>query len=326
MPTAQIDDTYAEAFRSIYAEVLITTRDRGWLDRAVAAATGNASSTILCDCEAGLDRYVGPGGDESFVTPDGRPGAIVQFHVPRFRKDRVEALERSLLVRLCQNVLTCPTAACFSAGDGESYFKLGRKIAFFGDGYQRRDVRHGRRVWIIPILGGEFVIDRRFTYRDGLMGGNLWFLGRDIDAAVLAAERARDAAAAVPGVILPFPGGIAASGSKAGSRYSFAVASTYAEFCPTLRETLGPQSRVPDGVQSIMEIIINGRDLETIAAATQAAIRAAVDTPGLLRISAGNYGGRLGKSFIHLRADRPEQTTVPSPKSMSTERVDSPAS
>ncbi|OYV88355.1 MAG: formylmethanofuran--tetrahydromethanopterin N-formyltransferase [Planctomycetia bacterium 21-64-5] len=280
------------------------------LNRAVASATGNASSTILCDCEAGLDRYVGPGGDESFITPDGRPGALLQFHVPRFRKDRVEALQRSLLVRLSQNVLTCPTAACFSPLDGDAYFKLGRKIAFFGDGYQRREVCYGRRVWVIPILGGEFVIDRRFAYRDGLMGGNLWFLGRDIDAAVLAAERARDAAAAIPGVILPFPGGIAASGSKAGSRYSFAVASTYAEFCPTLRDKLGERSRVPDGVQSIMEIIINGRDLETIAAATQAAIRAAVDTPGLVTISAGNYGGRLGKSFIYLRADRREQAVA----------------
>ncbi|HWB11326.1 MAG TPA: formylmethanofuran--tetrahydromethanopterin N-formyltransferase [Pirellulales bacterium] len=298
---AEIDDTYAEAFRSIYAEVLITARDRAWLDRAVAAATGNSSSTILCDCESGLDRYVGPGGDESLATPDGRPGALVQFHVPRFRKDRLEALERSLLVRLSQNVLTCPTAACFSPQDGEAYFKLGRKIAYFGDGYQRRDVRHGRRVWVIPILGGEFTIDRRFGYRDGLMGGNLWFLGRDVDAALLAAERAAEAASTVPGVILPFPGGVAASGSKAGSRYSFAIASTYAEFCPTLRETLGDRSRVPPDVGSIMEIIINGRDLETIAVATQAAIRAAVDTPGLLRISAGNYGGRLGKSFIYLR-------------------------
>ena len=298
---AEIDDTYAEAFRSIYAEVLITARDRGWLDHAVAAATGNASSTILCDCEAGLDRYVGPGGDESFATPDGRPGALVQFHVPRFRKDRAGALARSLLVRISQNVLTCPTAACFSPLDGEGHFKLGRKIAFFGDGYQRRGVRHGRRVWVIPVLGGEFVIDRRFGYRDGLMGGNLWFMGRDLDAALLAAERARDAATAVPGVILPFPGGIAASGSKAGSRYSFAVASTYAEYCPTLRETLGDKSRVPEGVGSILEIILNGRDLPTITAATQAAIQATVDTPGLIKISAGNYGGRLGKSFIYLR-------------------------
>lgn len=301
---AEIEDTYAEAFRSLYAEALITARDKRWLDHAVAAATGNASSTILCDCEAGLDRYVGPGFDASFETPDGRPGAIVQFHVPRFRKDRVEALERSLLVRLSQNVLTCPTAACFNVLDAEPYYKLGRKIAFFGDGHQFRDVRFNRRVWVVPILGGEFVIERRFAYRDGLMGGNLWFLGADVDAALLAAEQAAQAAAETPGVILPFPGGIAGSGSKAGSRYSFSIASTYAEFCPTLRDKLGEQSRVPEGVGSIMEIIINGRDLATIVSATQAAIRAAADTPGLRKISAGNYGGRLGKSFIYLHPEK----------------------
>jgi len=309
MPSAEIDDTYAEAFRSVYAEVLITARDRQWLDRAVAAATGNASSTILCDCEAGLDRYVGPGLDERFSTFDGRPGAVVQFHVPRFRKDRLEALERSLLVRISQNVLTCPTTACFNLLDTEPYLKLGRKLAFFGDGHQFRDVRYGRRVWVVPILSGEFTIDRRFGFRDGLMGGNLWFLGRDIDTALAAACRGAAAAAKTPGVILPFPGGIAASGSKAGSRYPFAIASTYAEFCPTLREKLGSTSRVPEGVGSIMEIIINGHDLAAIVAATQAAIGAAVDTPGLMKISAGNYGGRLGKSFIYLRP-RPEQETA----------------
>ncbi|MFO0966697.1 MAG: formylmethanofuran--tetrahydromethanopterin N-formyltransferase [Gemmataceae bacterium] len=298
---AIIDDTYAEAFRSIYAEVLITARDRVWLDHAVQAVTGNASSSILCDCEAGLDRYVDSG------TPDGRPGAVVQFHVPRFHKDRAQRLERSLLVRLSQNVLTCPTAACFNVLDEPTYFKLGRKIAFFGDGFQFRDTRFGRRVWVIPILSGEFVLDRRFGYRDGLMGGNLWFMGTTPDAALLAAERGRDAAAQVAGVILPFPGGVASSGSKAGSKYKFSVASTYEAYCPTLRAKLGAKSRVPEGVVSIQEIIINGRDLPTIAAATQAAIRAAVDTPGLVRISAGNYGGRLGKAFVYLHPKRQSQ-------------------
>src|SRR5260370_19827544 len=134
MPRAEIEDTFAEAFRSLYAEVLITARDRRWLDAAVRACTGNASSTILCDCEAGLDRYVGPGGDEAFATPDGRLGAVLQFHVPRFRKDRVKALERSLLVRISQNVLTCATAACFNLLDTEPFYRLGRKLAFFGDG------------------------------------------------------------------------------------------------------------------------------------------------------------------------------------------------
>lgn len=303
-PRATIDDTYAEAFRSIYAEVLITARDRTWLDHAVHAAAGNASSSILCDCEAGLDRYVGPGGDTSLVTPDGRPGAVVQFHVPRFRKDRARALERSLLVRISQNVLTCPTTACFNLLDEPTHFKLGRKIAYFGDGHQFRDERFGRRVWVIPILSGAFVLDRRFGYRDGLMGGNLWFLGADADAALAAAEKAVRAVHSYPGVILPFPGGVAASGSKAGSRYKFAVASTYEAFCPTLRDKLGNQSNVPAEVASIQEIIINGRDLETIAKATHAAIAAAVDTPGLVKISAGNYGGRLGKSFVYLQPER----------------------
>jgi formylmethanofuran--tetrahydromethanopterin N-formyltransferase len=302
--SAEIEDTFAEAFRSIYAEILITARDRRWLDQAVQAATGNASSTILCDCEAGLDRYVGSGGDTSFATPDGRPGAVVQFHVPRFRKDRVAALERLLLVRVSQNVLTCPTTACFNLLDeAENYFKLGRKLAFFGDGWQFRDVRFGRKGWVVPILGGEFFLERRFGFRDGLMGGNLWYMGRDLDSALLAAERGQVAAAATPGVITPFPGGIAASGSKAGSRYSFSIASTYENYCPTLKERLGEKSKVPAGVGSIMEIIINGHDLPTIARATQAAIAASRETPGLLKISGGNYGGRLGKSFIYLRPE-----------------------
>ncbi|MFO0879197.1 MAG: formylmethanofuran--tetrahydromethanopterin N-formyltransferase [Gemmataceae bacterium] len=299
MKLADVEDTYAEAFRSIFAEVLITARDRRWLDHAIQAATGNASSSILCDCEAGLDRYM-----DASETPDGRPGALVQFHVPRFRKDRVEALERSLLVRVSQNVLTCATTACFCLDPGSNHYKLGRKIAYFGDGFQQRAERFGRKVWLIPILGGEFVIDRRFGWHEGLMGGNLWFLGETVDAALLAAERAAEAAATIPGVIQPFPGGIAASGSKAGSRYRFSIASTYEAFCPTLRDRLGEKSKLPAGVASVMEIILNGKDLATIARATQAAIQAARPTPGLVRISAGNYGGRLGKSFIYLHPER----------------------
>jgi formylmethanofuran--tetrahydromethanopterin N-formyltransferase len=300
---ATVDDTYAEAFKSIYAEILITARDRRWLDHAIHAATGHASSTIMCDCEAGVDRYIDPG-DPRESTPDGRPGAVVQFHVPRFKKDGVTALERALLARISQNVLTCPTTACFNLLDTTPFYKLGRKVALFGDGYQFRDARHGRRVWVVPILGGEFVIDRRFGYSEGVMGGNLWLLGRDVDAALTAAERAAAAIAGVPGVITPFPGGVAGSGSKAGSRYSFLIASTYEKYCPTLRGAPGVDSALPEEVNAVMEIIINGRDTRSIVAATQAAIEAAVATPGLVRISAGNYGGRLGKSLIYLHADK----------------------
>jgi formylmethanofuran--tetrahydromethanopterin N-formyltransferase len=301
---ATVDDTYAEAFRSIYVEFLITARDRHWVEHAVHAATGNASSTIMCDCEAGLDRYVGPGGDESFTTPDGRPGAIVQLHVPRFRKDRVPALEKAALVRICQNVLTCPTTACFNLIDSSDYFQMGRKVSYFGDGFQKRIERFGRKMWWVPTLGGEFILDRRLGFADGLMGGNLWFMGESEDAALAAAMAGVAAAGECPGVIMPFPGGIAGSGSKAGSKYRFAVASTYEKFCPLLTGDPAANSELPENVRSVMEIIINGRDLSAIIHATQAAIRASVNTPGLLRISAGNYGGRLGKSFVYLHPDK----------------------
>ena len=307
MTSASVDDTYAEAFRSVYAEILITARDRTWLDHALHAVTGNAASTIMCDCEAGLDRYVGPavpGGSASIPTPDGRPGAIVQFHLPRFRKERVKALERALVVRISQNVLTCPTAACFSLLDTDPYFKLGRKIAYFGDGYQFRDTRYGRAVWVVPTLSGEFIIDRRFGYREGLMGGNLWLFGKDLDSALAAAERCTSAIARTPGVITPFPGGVVGSGSKPGSKYPFAIASTHERYCPTLRGTPGIESALPPDVNAVMEIIIDGRDIQSIIAATQAAIAAAIDTPGLVKISAGNYAGKLGKSLIYLHPDK----------------------
>ena len=290
-----VDDTYAEGFRSIYGEILLTARDKKWLGHCVHAVTGHSSSTILCDCESGVSQWLA--GDQ---TPDGRIGAVVQFHVPRFRKDRREHLEKVMLARISQNALTCPTARCFNRLDTEDFYKLGRKIALFGDRHQYRDVRYGAPGWVIPVLGGEFFLSRRFGFQDGVMGGNLWFFGETEDAAIEAAEQSAAAVTEVPDTILPFPGGIAASGSKAGSSYDFLIASTYAEFCPTLRTKLGTASKVPDGVVSIQEIIINGRDVAALNAATAAAIRAAADTPGLLRISAGNYGGRLGKTFVQL--------------------------
>ncbi|MCA9061499.1 MAG: formylmethanofuran--tetrahydromethanopterin N-formyltransferase [Planctomycetaceae bacterium] len=307
--TVEIDDTYAEAFRSLYAEFLITARDRVWLDHAINAATGHASSSIMCDCEAGLDRYVGPGGDETVQTPDGRPGAICQLHVPRFWKDRVPRLEKTLLARICQNVLTCPTARCFAVTPPPettpvASFRIGRKLAWFGDTFEKVEERFGRQMWVVPTMGGDFCIDRRFECFDGVMGGNLWFLAESEDASLLAAERAVEACRSIPGVITPFPGGVAASGSKAGSRYKFLFASTNDPFCPTLCDHPGVKSQLPPGVRSAMEIIINGRSLEAVSRATQASIAAASAVSGVVRISAGNYGGRLGKSWVWLLPDR----------------------
>ncbi|MBL8815936.1 MAG: formylmethanofuran--tetrahydromethanopterin N-formyltransferase [Planctomyces sp.] len=302
--TAEVEDTYAEAFRSLYVEFMITARDRKWLDHAINAATGYGSSSIMCDCEAGVDQYIGPDCASGIETPDGRPGAICQLHVPRFRKDRVEALEKALLSRVAQNVLTCPTARCFSLDGTPPSYRLGRKLAFFGDGFETVEERFGRSMWVVPTMGGDFCIDRRFGYRDGVMGGNLWFMATSEEASLLAAERAVEACLSVPGVITPFPGGIAASGSKAGSRYKFLFASTNDPFCPTLKGRPGVDSQLPDGIQSVMEIIINGRDLSTVSAATQAAIAASKDIEGVVKITAGNYGGRLGKSWVWLVPDR----------------------
>jgi formylmethanofuran--tetrahydromethanopterin N-formyltransferase len=298
-----VEDTYAEGFRSIYAEFLVTARDRKWLDHCCHAVTGHGSSTIMCDSEVGI-AGIKDGTSPGQETPDGRVGAVIQVHVPRFRKDRQQHLEKVLLARIGQNVMTCPTARCFNRLDTEPYFKLGRKVAFFGDGHQFRDERHGTKGWVIPIMGGEFYLTRRFGFRDGVMGGNLWFMSESESTAIDAAERAVVAVDQCEDSVLTFPGGIAASASKAGSRYSFLIASTYAEYCPTLKEKLGAQSKVPEGVNSIMEIVINGGSLESVAKATYAAIDAALPAPGLIRISAGNYGGRLGKSFIHLHRER----------------------
>ena len=295
-----VDDTYAEGFRSIYGEVLVTARDRKWLQHCVNAATGHASSTIMCDCEAGVSRWIDEDQAAAGGTPDGRVGAVLQFHVPRFLKNRRNQLEKVMLTRISQNVLTCPTARCFNQLDTDDYFKLGRKVALFGDRHQFRDVRYDQKGWVVPILGGEFFLSRRFGFRDGVMGGNLWFFGADTDTALDAAERAANAAEETPDSVTTFPGGVAGSGSKAGSSYDFLIAATYAEYCPTLKDKLGDKSKVPDGVNSIMEIIINGRDLNALQNATRNAIHAAAETPGLIRISAGNYGGRLGKTFVHL--------------------------
>lgn len=298
-----VEDTFAEGFRSIFAEFLITARDRKWLDHCCHAATGHGSSTIMCDSEAGVSRIL-DGTSPGQETPDGRIGAVIQVHVPRFRKDRLTHLEKVLLARISQNVLTCPTARCFNRLDTDPYFKLGRKVALFGDGHQFRDCRYGTKGWVVPIMGGEFYLTRRFGFNDGVMGGNLWFMGTSEEAAIEAAERSVQAVNQCDDTVLTFPGGVAASASKAGSRYSFLIASTYAEYCPTLKAKLGAQSMVPDGVQSIMEIVINGSSLAAVTKATHAAIYGALGTPGLVKISAGNYGGRLGKSFIYLHPDR----------------------
>jgi len=289
----KIDDTYCEAFDSLYTAVLVTAKDERWLSFAVNSATGYATSTINCDCEAGLDRML------HADTPDGRVGAIIQFHVPQFKKDAKNLLEWALIHRIGQCVLTCPTASLWNPMDGTELLPVGKKLGFFGDGYQKTEKIAGKDVVVVPTMSGEFLIEENLGVAEGVMGGNLWLMAEDADSALHAAEKAVAAISGVEGVITPFPGGVCGSGSKVGSKYSFLIASTFHSFCPTLTEVV-EDTRVPEGVGSVMEIIIDGASESAVRSAMKAAVEAASEVKGLDSISSGNYGGRLGRHKIPL--------------------------
>jgi len=130
-------------------------------------------------------------------------------------------------------------------------------------------------------------------------GGNFLILGADAASTLAAAEAAVDAMANLSGVILPFPGGVVRSASKIGSRrYSTVPASTNDAYCPTLRPLT--MSSVPDGVHSVLEIVLDGLDEQSINRAMHAGISAAC-RPGIRAISAGNFGGKLGPHHFRLR-------------------------
>jgi len=292
---ALIEDTYAEAFRGLYSMIMVTAKNRKWLDHAVNCATGYASSTIGCGCEAGVDVYV-----SEKNTPDSRPGAILQFWTPCWGKDAVKALEKELIGRIGQCILTTPTTRVFDATPQGKKLAVGRKLGFYGDGFQRDESRYGRVMVVIPTMSGSFLVEVELGYDEGVMGGNLWFMASSIDSALDAVEKAVEAISKVEGVVTPFPGGVCASGSKTGSRYSFLKASTHERYCPTLKGEL-KESDVPDGVEAITEVVINGVSEDKVKDAMLSGIKASSDVNALVKISAGNYGGRLGKYKIRLR-------------------------
>lgn len=284
----EIVDTYAEAFGMRYARLIVTAFDRHWLDAAAREVTGYASSVIACDCEAGVERALRE--DE---TPDGRPGlAILLFG---FSKD---ALAKAAPQRTGQCLMTCPSTAVFNGlPDSEESIPLGKHIRFFGDGYQKSKLLLGRRYWRIPVMDGEFVVEHKLGVARGVAGGNLIVQGVDEAAALSAARRAVDAVAGLPGVITPFPGGVARSGSKVGSRYKGLTASTADAYCPTLRGRV--ESKLHSQASHALEIVLDAIDEGTMRQAMAQAVRAAAG-PGVVAIGAGNYGGKLGKFHFRL--------------------------
>ncbi|HIE34374.1 MAG TPA: formylmethanofuran--tetrahydromethanopterin N-formyltransferase [Candidatus Altiarchaeales archaeon] len=292
---AEIDDTYAEAFEGLYSEILVTAKNSKWLMASVNSAIGFATSIVGCTCEAGIDRIIEPED-----TPDGRIGAAVQFWVASFCNDPVRALEHELICRIGQCILTAPTTAVFNFTDSEKGFEIGRKLGFFGDGFQNEEERFNRIIVNIPRMMGEFLIEKKINYSKGVMGGNLRFFADSEDSALKSAESAVDAINDINGVVTTFPGGVCASGSKVGSRYKFLKASTNCKLCPTLKPVID-DSMVPDGVESISEITVNGISESAVRKAMHSGIEASKGTKGLIKISAGNYGGKLGKYKIYLK-------------------------
>jgi len=281
----EIEDTFAEAFGMWAGRVIITAVNRKWAYEAANKMTGFATSIIACGCEAGIE------GDAA-ETPDGRPGASVLLFA--YSKD---LLARHLVDRIGQCVLTCPTTACFSGLSATEQVSVGSQLRFFGDTFQVSKVIGGKRYWRIPVMEGEFLVEEEFGVQRAIGGGNLLILGSDSSVTLQAAELAVEAMRRVPGVILPFPGGMVRSGSKVGSRYKFLRASTNDAFCPSLRGLV--PTALPEGVNSVMEIVMDGLEVQPIEQATRLGIHAAC-IPGIRRISAGNYGGNLGKFKIDL--------------------------
>lgn len=290
--TVLIDDTFAEAFPMKATRLLITAHNLTWARHAAVAATGFATSVIACGCEAGIERELST--DE---TPDGRPGvAVLLFAMSG--KELAKQVER----RVGQCVLTCPTTAVFAGLREGEPIALGKNLRFFGDGWQQSKVIGGVRYWRVPVMDGEFVAQETTPVVKGVGGGNLLFLARDTDAALAAAEAAVTAMRRLPDVVLPFPGGVVRSGSKVGSRYPALMASTNDAFCPTLRG-LAKRSELDERIGCVMEIVIDGLSEAAVAAAMRVGIEAGValgTAGGLLRISAGNYGGKLGPFHFHL--------------------------
>jgi formylmethanofuran--tetrahydromethanopterin N-formyltransferase len=282
-----VEDTFAEAFGMRATAIVITADTPEWARQAAVTMTGFATSVIACGCEAGIDCILDPS-----ETPDARPGIRVLIFAVS-----TSMLETQLMTRLGQCVLTCPGTACFSGLEGGERIKLGAAIRYFGDGWQISKMLGQKRYWRIPVMDGEFVCEETTGLtKEAVGGGNLLIMGRDRLSTLGAAEAAVDAISKVRDVIMPFPGGIVRSGSKIGSKYKALRASTNDAYCPTLKGRV-PTALTPN-VGSVLEIVIDGLTDPAVRAGMAAGLRALCARgaeSGLLRVSAGNYGGKLGK-------------------------------
>lgn len=286
--STEIVDTFAEAFKMSGARVIITAATKQWAMAAAQSVTGFATSVIGCKCEAGIEKEL-----SAKETPDNRPGISVLM----FAMD-ADGLGKRLVERIGQCVMTCPTTACFNGLESDTTAIVGGQLRYFGDGHQISKVLGEQRLWRIPVMDGEFVVEEHFGIQDAVGGGNILILGKDQKTTLRAATAATKAMREIDGVILPFPDGVVRSGSKVGSKYKALIASSNDAYCPTLRTVTG-ESLVPEGVNCVLEIVIDGLNEEAVANAMRVGLLAAAK-PGVKQLSAGNYGGDLGQYHLHL--------------------------
>ncbi len=286
----EVEDTYCEAFEGIYTRLIVTAKYRYLLERAVKSATA-LPSTVFGESEAGVERWLSPK-----ETPDGRIGAIIQIWVPKTKKF-IDILMREMGKRIRQGILVVPTTRVFNACEGEK-IDVEINVGRCGDGYEWFEKRWSREVIVVPIMFGEFVIERYICYNEGVAGGNLWFFCRDEESALEVGERAVEALKDVEGIITPFD--VCSAGSKPETKFPEIGPTTNHPYCPILRDKI-PDSKVPKGVRSIPEIVINGISLNAVKRAMKICIEVGMDVDGVVKISAGNYGGKLGKYKIYLK-------------------------
>jgi formylmethanofuran--tetrahydromethanopterin N-formyltransferase len=287
----EIDDTYCEAFDGLFSRLLVTAGDVKRLEKAGFGST-SLPCTVFGESEGGVESFLS--GEE---TPDGREGAVVQFWV-NYDGDARNRLDFELGKRIRQGILVVPTTRVFNWLDSNKKIDVMDRVGHCGDGFEFMENRFGREMINIPLMMGEFLIERKLGYGKGVMGGNVWFFCDSIDSALEAGDRAVDAVSEIEGAITSFD--VCSAGSKVESNFPDIGPTTNHPYCPTLRDRIS-DSRVPEGVESIPEIVINGVSLEVVKKAMKAAVESVRDVDGVLKISAGNYGGKLGRYKIFLR-------------------------
>ncbi|MEM3174293.1 MAG: formylmethanofuran--tetrahydromethanopterin N-formyltransferase [Candidatus Bathyarchaeia archaeon] len=295
---AFIEDTYAEAFEGLYFRILVTASDKRILIKAAEDATATPS-TVIGRIEGGIERWV-----PKNETPDGRLGVILQFWSGIDERKPVEEavrrFYRELSYRIRQDILVKPFTSVFDAcpnpiGKVDTLELIGH----CGDGYEWIERRYGREMIVVPIMVPDFRIERFLGYGRGVMGGNFWYMCRTKRAVLEAGRKALRAISQIESVVTPFD--ICAAGSKPETKFPQIGPTTNHPYCPSLKSRLRSESKVPEGVRYIPEIVINGLTLDSVQEAMRAGIRAAMSVKGVVRISAGNYGGKLGKYIISLR-------------------------